>query len=369
MNDTWEWDGADWTQMQDVGPPPRSRTALAFDSTRGRTVLFGGSGTADGFGDTWEWDGSDWTQIQDVGPSARSGHALAFDAGQQRSVLFGGRAGGGLTGDTWEWDGNAWTQVDDAGPPVRELHGMVYAADRKRTVLFGGIGANGLVGDTWEWDATRWTHLQDVGPTRAGLAMAAEAGTVALFGGAGGAQANPTTVLGDTWEWDGAHWTERQDMGPAARWQHAMAFDSARDRLVLFGGTTTPAGDSLLGDTWEAAGNGGPGSASSGVVLASLDLKLDQVSSRLNGNLGLSGPAPPGGVVVPLSVDFPLAGVALDTDSQTGLRGPPWSVAVTSGAAGTALRTRGPVPVPFGTTVTFTASLGGVQKTSSVRGL
>lgn len=154
-------------------------------------------------------------------------------------------------GDTWEWDGNDWTQVEDVGPSARELHGMVYAPDRKRTVLFGGAGTAGPLSDTWERDTTRWTHLQDVGPSRQGMAMAFKGASVALFGGAQPAQA---AVFRDTWDWDGKNWTERQDMGPNARWLHAMAFDSARARLVLFGGTGSVAGDSQLGDTWEAGG-------------------------------------------------------------------------------------------------------------------
>ena len=173
MNDTWEWDGLDWTRIQDIGPPPRSLTAMDFDSTRGRTVLFGGAGSGGVLlGDIWEWEGSEWTQVQDVGPSARSGHTMAFDSNQQRRVLFGGRASGGLTGDTWQWDGTAWTQVEDTGPPVRELHVMVYAADRNRTVLFGGDGGSGTGhSDTMEWEATQRTHAQNVGPARERSAM------------------------------------------------------------------------------------------------------------------------------------------------------------------------------------------------------
>jgi hypothetical protein len=178
---------------------------------------------------------------------------MAFDSDQKRTVLFGGLGTSGLLGDTWEWDGNDWTQVHDVGPPARELHGLVYAADRKRTVVFGGNGATGTLGDTWEWDTTLWTRLQDVGPTREGHAMAFKGSSVALFGGRTDA-ALAATVLGDTWDWDGHHWTERQDMGPKARWSHAVAFDSARDRLVLFGGSPTVL-PTPLGDTWEAAGD------------------------------------------------------------------------------------------------------------------
>jgi hypothetical protein len=36
------------------------------------------------FNDTWEWDGSDWTQAQDIGPGARSHHAMAYDGARGR---------------------------------------------------------------------------------------------------------------------------------------------------------------------------------------------------------------------------------------------------------------------------------------------
>src|SRR5262249_5957183 len=50
--DTWEWDGIDWTQRAPASSPPaRSGHVLAFDASRGRTVLFGSSS----FGDTWEY--------------------------------------------------------------------------------------------------------------------------------------------------------------------------------------------------------------------------------------------------------------------------------------------------------------------------
>jgi len=66
--------------------------------------------------------------------------------------------------------------------------------------------------------------------------------TMLLFGGK-----KDTTFFKNTWEWDGKHWTQRQDIGPAARAFAALAYDSKRQRAVLFGGV----GQSLFGDTWE----------------------------------------------------------------------------------------------------------------------
>src|SRR5262249_17570221 len=46
-----------------------------------------------------------------------------------------------------------------------------------------------------------------------------------LFGGSTG-----SGDLGDTWEWDGPTWTQRATTGPSPRHGHAMAYDSARQR-------------------------------------------------------------------------------------------------------------------------------------------
>lgn len=54
---------------------------------------------------------------------------------------------------------------------------------------------------------------------------------VVLFGGM-----VPWECVGDTWEWDGNEWTHRSTIGPNPRHFHAMAYESSRQRVVLFGG-------------------------------------------------------------------------------------------------------------------------------------
>jgi hypothetical protein len=73
---------------------------------------------------------------------------------------------------------------------------------------------------------------------------------VVLFGGIG-----PGGFVSDTWEWDGTDWIQRfPAISPPATEQLAMTYDLARGRLVLFdsGGTweygpTSPAGYSAFG--------------------------------------------------------------------------------------------------------------------------
>jgi hypothetical protein len=63
---TWVWTGT-WKQLHPgTAPPLESGTASAYDAASGQVVMFGGygvTGHATGLYDqTWTWDGSDWTQ-------------------------------------------------------------------------------------------------------------------------------------------------------------------------------------------------------------------------------------------------------------------------------------------------------------------
>jgi hypothetical protein len=298
FSDTWEWDGFYWTQMDDIGPGSRVDHAMAFDDARNVALLFGGipSGDVTGspFSDTWQWDGGDWTQLSRSGPSARSGHAMAFDSNRKVAVLFGGidSTGAGLA-DTWEFDGQDWTQQEDAGPQGRAGAAMTFDAAGLRVILFGGSGAiAGQVafGDTWAWDGKTWVQIADFGPPgRSAFGMVSMGDGIALFGGA--------PQFGDTWEFDGKHWTQRQDIGPGPRSGHAMAFDIVRSRIVLFGGLTT--GTNVVGDTWEHAEVPPP------LSVASLQIFPEPGVLTVAASFSLTGAAPPGGVTVQLGFQDP----------------------------------------------------------------
>src|SRR6266540_2547779 len=72
---------------------------------------------------------------------------------------------------------------------------------------------------------------------------------VVLFGGRG-TRGDPTSNrLGDTWEWDGTVWTQRAPtVMPSLREAFGMAYDRVRGRVVLFGGIDLTG--TVFGDTW-----------------------------------------------------------------------------------------------------------------------
>jgi hypothetical protein len=195
---TWEWNGSAWTLRSSSGPSPRAGHALAFDSGRGVTVLFGGYTTAGASGQTWEWNGSSWTLRSSSGPAPRFDTAIAYDAGRGVTVLFGGSAG---ANQTWEWNGTSWTQRLGVMPPGRNGHAMAYDAARQAVVLFGGY-TTGYAEDLWEWNGVLWTLAAAGGPGgRVGHALAYDAGRGAavLFGGG-----SATGSDSQTWEWSNA---------------------------------------------------------------------------------------------------------------------------------------------------------------------
>ena len=131
LGDTWIYDGTSWTQAQPAHSPSARRGAVAA-SFQGKVVLFGGDTLPPSYGDwlsvdeTWLWDGTDWTQAQPPqSPDPRSFAAMATAGGEV--VLFGGANFGGSFGSpagTWTWNGSSWTEHAGPGPSPRNYPTM-----------------------------------------------------------------------------------------------------------------------------------------------------------------------------------------------------------------------------------------------------
>lgn len=166
--DTWEFDGSAWSKVATSGPAARQAHAMVFDSKRNRSVLFGGMGSSAApgqrpplLGDTWELDGKSWKRIAIDGPSARNSPGVAYDSRRGRVILFGGSDSTGFKGDTWAYDGTAWTKLAETGPEPRVMGYVAYDKKRDRVVLFGGRKGwpDGDLNDTWEFDGTSWRKI------------------------------------------------------------------------------------------------------------------------------------------------------------------------------------------------------------------
>lgn len=267
-DDTWTWDGSTWVQASATGPAGRWSHSLAYDASRNVLVMFGGYNFGTGFLDeTWEWNGATWTQACTTGPCsttkppARRDATLAYDATRHRVVLFGGSPNGAAAlSDTWEWDGTSWTAMCTSGctPPAgRWQSASAFTGDG--VTVFGGVnGAGGDLADTWTWNGTAWTEKCTAAPCSSALPPArhdhavaydSRRGRLVVYGGYNG------STLGDTWEWDGSAWTQSAGTGPGGRFWHALAFDSQNGFVTLFGGTQGP--DTGMAETWQYSSKGG----------------------------------------------------------------------------------------------------------------
>jgi hypothetical protein len=214
FNTTFGFNGTTWTNLKPATlPPVRAGGRIVYDSTRKQVVLFGGSGingTQVGFflNDTWVWDGTNWTQKFPVNsPPARYYPQMAYDPGHQQVVLFSGLTWNDfMLSDTWTWDGTNWTQQNPATFPVGRYDAtMAYDAALKAVILFGGnqqARADLALNDTWAWTGTTWKQLSTTASPparwRHGMAYDAIRNAMVIFGGLTG-PTGTSTLLGDTW--------------------------------------------------------------------------------------------------------------------------------------------------------------------------
>ena len=137
-----------------------------------------------------------------------------------------------------------------SAPSPRVNEAMVYDAALRSVVLFGGSAPNGcgyLCADTWLWNGSNWSQRTSVNtpPARQAAAIAYDsaAQNVVMFGGYG-----LEGILQDTWILSKNGWNQvKPATSPPARGLAQMAYDQATSSTVMFGGIGL---GGALGDTW-----------------------------------------------------------------------------------------------------------------------
>lgn len=155
LGDTWTWNGTDWKQLLTTqAPTPRDHPRMVYDESRGVIVLFGGWDQKNGnklMDDTWEFDGTDWTRIKTkTSPPGRYWHNMVYDRHRARIIM-----NGGMTTDTWEYDGKDWKQIVTTSFPLSSSETATsFDWIRRRLVHFGGSNRGKLDTETWEYQGS-----------------------------------------------------------------------------------------------------------------------------------------------------------------------------------------------------------------------
>ncbi|MCI4372099.1 MAG: hypothetical protein L3K02_00415 [Thermoplasmata archaeon] len=252
VNETWTYSNGNWTQLHPaVSPPARVQPAMAYDPETGDVLLFGG-GTGFpsylSFQDTWEFDGANWSQVTTNLTPAPSdfGAVMTYDSAIGAIVMYDSGEvyhGGPFLNDTYIFSSGQWSlAASGAGPSPRSAVSFDYDATLGAVVLFGGNQCNnatGLcpnLGDTWVYSNGTWTNASNSGPpARNGGQMAYDPALNAslLLSGHNG-----FTYYDDAWSFSGAGWTELSsaNVGPDPSEGAGLVYDTASRQMVLFGG-------------------------------------------------------------------------------------------------------------------------------------
>lgn len=253
---------ANWSLQAPTGLGQRERHTLVYDPATQRTFAMWGATYAATFNCAM-WNGAAWT------PSALSvvGGGLLFigrdvaiaDDGTGGLLMFGGwRPGFGFGGGTPSVVDQTWRVIASTSgalqftllapatrPAARQGAQMVLT--NQGPLLFGGASVTGfpVYGDTWRWNGTTWTQLTTpVAPLPTAFGAMAYDGArnmVVLLGG---------FTSNETWEFDGVAWQQRAPaQSPPPRVHAAFAWSPVAGKCVLFGGLGVASGTDL-GDTW-----------------------------------------------------------------------------------------------------------------------
>ncbi len=263
LNDMWEWNGTTWSKVTFTGGPgARLQGRMAWDSKRDVAVYYGGydPATETWHTDTWEWNGATWTQKEASSTTLPPSKAFAMTYSETYQAVVG--VVGTKPPAFVKWTGSAWAtetvtgligvDLDEvAESSLIEVPGgpIVWASVRivaqngqsssNQRVIQNGVAASPQGGST--------IGAAGVAVPHRGLSRGF------LFGGFKWDPANSPNPNGLDTELDfldGA-WklvSPASTTKPSARAFMSGAYDAARGEIVIFGGESDSG--SVFNETW-----------------------------------------------------------------------------------------------------------------------
>ncbi len=274
------------------GPGTRSQPSAVYDPATNQMFVFGGqhAPAAVDFNDTWvvqnvipsssaTVENLQWLRLalKGKGPSVRFGHSAVYNPTSNREIIFGGGTGfpGPCINDLWvvtslnsKGGSPTWKQFSANGtlPPIREGHTAVYDPNTNKMIVFGGTDCKGnYYNDLWILNnadgSTATPSWSQVTPLGTGPSARSQATAIydsvnnvmIVFGGAN----SSTSVYNDVWSLSNANgvtgtptWTQLSIQGtaPAPRMGQTAIYDSANNRMTIYGGSNNRG--KVMNDGW-----------------------------------------------------------------------------------------------------------------------
>lgn len=266
----WSYDTGTntWSEIEAANmPPARFNSMFTYIPGRHQIFLFGGFASNGRVDDTWIYDieSSTWTELDPPDhPNQRSDSSIAYDPDNDVIILFSGyRRDEVKTRETWvyNFEDDNWVEMFPEIPPLHQYGNyMVYVPETDQLLMYPGhwsivsgeITVNhGYGGNIWEYDygENQWTEHEapsiPLGRYWGNLAYDTNRNRLVLFGGHG------ATEFDDTWAYDidiGEWEQASSNTRPSKRNGSNMVYDPEHDVFVMFGGMNTAG--SGLNDTW-----------------------------------------------------------------------------------------------------------------------
>lgn len=254
-----------------TSPPGREFAFMGFDPATSRVVLFGGTTCAPpsssdvtgceyqqvqtNLDDTWTWDGSNWTKLQTAHAPAIQAFrgdfgGMAADESHHELILVTWLTGSvRSTVETWTLQNADWNQLHPAHPPTQSaFSGPAYDAASGHLIL-EQLGER--FGATYWWDGTDWRVFDIAVKTPHSYGQLVSGGRRGLL----------LIWAGNAYSWNGKIWSgptvlpSLVSLPPHPRDGWTASFDERTGDLILFGGRMGPGGPDLLGDTvgWDGS--------------------------------------------------------------------------------------------------------------------
>jgi hypothetical protein len=225
---------------------------LGYDGATRQVVMFGGGDPHDAHGgnvpdlnDTWTWNGADWTQAHPTTvPPAGEGCA-GYNVATKQYLMISTDAVG--SSSTWVWNGSDWSKSATAATPLGYACSMVYDPELNALVVDIGGMDQWSPAPLWQWNGTAWVQMAvTIATNILGVGLTYDADTkqlTAVMPVSNKDGANRliwATVVNQTWAVNGTGWLTTNLNTPQAD-VDAQAFDAATHQLVLL--TNVPSSD------------------------------------------------------------------------------------------------------------------------------